>query len=182
MLRASCLTPEIKKFRCYEAKIEESENASSDQELNPGHLWLEPPVLCHWGLGLSGCCSLVAEYWRLKPEVSWVWLLVAASLLTFLYFRLITSKLHINHVHCYVISVNCTIVTRSPKNACKYSLSTKSFPYFRTLHSWQPCQGQVYMITVLHNSSSYKHVYLWSGELHVCENTLKINLRSFTFS
>ena len=22
--------------------------ASSHRELNPGHLWLEPPVLCHW--------------------------------------------------------------------------------------------------------------------------------------
>ena len=34
-------------FRCYEAKIERSEKASSRQESNPGHLWLEPPVLCH---------------------------------------------------------------------------------------------------------------------------------------
>ena len=32
-------------FRCYEAKIEESEKASSCRELNLGHLWLEPPVL-----------------------------------------------------------------------------------------------------------------------------------------
>ena len=29
-------------------KIEESEKAGSHRELNPGHLWLEPPVLCHW--------------------------------------------------------------------------------------------------------------------------------------
>ena len=34
-----------KGFRCYEAK---SEKAGSPQESNPGHLWLEPPVLCHW--------------------------------------------------------------------------------------------------------------------------------------
>ena len=34
--------------KCYEAKIEESEKAGSCWELNPGHLWLEPPVLCHW--------------------------------------------------------------------------------------------------------------------------------------
>ena len=34
-------------FRCYEAKIEQSEKAGSLQELNPGHLWLELPVLCH---------------------------------------------------------------------------------------------------------------------------------------
>ena len=32
-------------FRCYEAKLEESEKAGSQQESNPGHLWLEPPVL-----------------------------------------------------------------------------------------------------------------------------------------
>ena len=34
----------VKEFRCYEVKIEESEKASSHQESNPGHLWLEPPV------------------------------------------------------------------------------------------------------------------------------------------
>ena len=37
----------INEFRCYEAKIEESEKGGSRQESNPGHLWLEPPVLCH---------------------------------------------------------------------------------------------------------------------------------------
>ena len=37
----------MNKFRCYEAKIEESEKAGSCQESNPGHLWLELPVLCH---------------------------------------------------------------------------------------------------------------------------------------
>ena len=47
MLRASCLMLEINEFRCYEAKIEESEKAGSRQESNPGHLWLEPPVLWH---------------------------------------------------------------------------------------------------------------------------------------
>ena len=31
---------------CYEAKVEESEKAGSRWELNPGHLWLGPPVLC----------------------------------------------------------------------------------------------------------------------------------------
>ena len=38
----------MNEFRCYEAKIEESEKASSRRESNPGHPWLEPPVLCHW--------------------------------------------------------------------------------------------------------------------------------------
>ena len=38
LLKASCLTLEIKEFRCYEAKVEESEKAGSHQELNPGHL------------------------------------------------------------------------------------------------------------------------------------------------
>ena len=33
---------EINEFRCYEAKIEESEKVGSHQESNPGHLWLEP--------------------------------------------------------------------------------------------------------------------------------------------
>ena len=37
----------INEFRCYEVKIEESEKAGSRRESNPGHLWLEPPVLCH---------------------------------------------------------------------------------------------------------------------------------------
>ena len=32
-------------FRCYEAKLEESEKTGSHRESNPGHLWLEPPVL-----------------------------------------------------------------------------------------------------------------------------------------
>ena len=48
LLRASCLKLEINGFRCYKAKIEESEKAGSRQESNPRHFWLEPPVLCHW--------------------------------------------------------------------------------------------------------------------------------------
>ena len=42
LLIASCLMLEINKFGCYEAKIEESEKASSCWELNPGHLRLKP--------------------------------------------------------------------------------------------------------------------------------------------
>ena len=37
----------MKELRCYEGEIQ-SEKASSHCELNPGHLCLEPPVLCHW--------------------------------------------------------------------------------------------------------------------------------------
>ena len=37
-------------FRCYEVKIEESEKAGSHRESKPEHLWLEPPVLCHWAM------------------------------------------------------------------------------------------------------------------------------------
>ena len=37
----------INEVRCFETKIEESEKADSHQESNPGHLWLEPSVLCH---------------------------------------------------------------------------------------------------------------------------------------
>ena len=36
---------------CHEmlrVKIQESVKAGSHQESNPGHFWLEPPVLCHW--------------------------------------------------------------------------------------------------------------------------------------
>ena len=40
----------------------------------------------------SGCHGSVTEYWRFKPEVSWVRLLGAACLFTFLFFCLITSK------------------------------------------------------------------------------------------
>ena len=83
MLTASCLMLEIKEFRCYEARIEESEKGVE-------HFWLEPPVLCHWatttivgclavmhiedckGCWLSSRCGSVAEDWQLKPEVSWV--------------------------------------------------------------------------------------------------------------
>ena len=35
---------------CHEmlrVKIEESEKAGSHRESNPGHLWLDPTVLCH---------------------------------------------------------------------------------------------------------------------------------------
>ena len=39
LLRASCLTLEINEFRCYEAKIEESEKVGSHRESNPGHLY-----------------------------------------------------------------------------------------------------------------------------------------------
>ena len=53
LLGASCLTLEIKGFRCYEAKIEASKKASSHLELNPGHLWLKLPVLCHWAMTYS---------------------------------------------------------------------------------------------------------------------------------
>ena len=35
----------------FEVKIKESEKAGSCWELNPGHLWLEPPVLCHTTAG-----------------------------------------------------------------------------------------------------------------------------------
>ena len=47
LLRASCLTLEIKGFRCYEVKIEWKGWQSLGVK-NPGHPWLEPPVLCHW--------------------------------------------------------------------------------------------------------------------------------------
>ena len=35
----------INEFRCFEKKIEESEQAGSCRESNPGHIWFEWPVL-----------------------------------------------------------------------------------------------------------------------------------------
>ena len=64
MYRASCLMLEIKEFRSYEVKIEESEKASSHRESNPGHFWLEPPAKnthtedCRVG----GCPAVVAQW------------------------------------------------------------------------------------------------------------------------
>ena len=55
--------------------VEESEKAGSCQESNPGHLWFEPSLLCHWATTAGwppGCRGSVAEHWQLKPEVSWV--------------------------------------------------------------------------------------------------------------
>ena len=52
----------MKKFRCYKAKIEESEMASSRLESNPGHLWLEPPVLCHWAMATGQPRTLTILY------------------------------------------------------------------------------------------------------------------------
>ena len=47
----------MNELRCYEAKIEESEKAGCRQELNPGHLWLEPPVLL-WAFRVSKPLSM----------------------------------------------------------------------------------------------------------------------------
>ena len=38
---------EINEFGCYEVKSEK-EKAGSCSESKPGHLWLQPPLLCHW--------------------------------------------------------------------------------------------------------------------------------------
>ena len=63
--REFCLTLEIKEFRCYEVKIEESEKGRQRLGLNPGHLWLELPVLCHYTAqdtsGLSCQCSATKQ-------------------------------------------------------------------------------------------------------------------------
>ena len=81
-------------------KIEKSEKTGSRRESSLGHLWLEPPVLCHWittarqSSVCTVCCGSVAEYWWLKPEVSWVRLLVTAGFAP-LYFCLITSRFNL---------------------------------------------------------------------------------------
>ena len=43
----TCYKRVINEIGGYEAKTEESEKAGSRRDMNPGHLWLEPPVLCH---------------------------------------------------------------------------------------------------------------------------------------
>ena len=81
MLRASCLKLEIlNEFGCYEAKIEDCE-----------------------GWWLSGCRGSVAEHWRLKPEVSWVRLLVAAGLFHFPLF-----SLHNIRIHYFQVEARCS--------------------------------------------------------------------------
>ena len=58
------------KFRCYEAKIEESEKADSCQESNPGHL--SGCQVCDWGIQYHQC-SIYRGLWGLV--VVWlVWL------------------------------------------------------------------------------------------------------------
>ena len=67
---------QINEFRCYEAKIEESEKAGSRRESNPGHLWLEPPVLCHWATTAGQpptptilLCILHRWYWMPQSHI-----------------------------------------------------------------------------------------------------------------
>ena len=90
-------------------------------ELNPGHLWLEPPVLYvplshnsrtttnpHNPLyvQLRHSVPLVQECegWWL-PEVSWVRLPVTVGFSTFLYFCLMTSKPFISSVRQDALSI-----------------------------------------------------------------------------
>ena len=60
------------------------------------------------GRWLSCRPGSVAEHWRLKPEVYWVQLLVAASLFTFLYFCLITSRF----LQATVRAIVCSLIPR----------------------------------------------------------------------
>ena len=91
LLKTSCLMLEINEFRCYEAKIEESEKkvkkAGSRQESNPGHLWLAVYIEDCEGWWSSGCCGSVAEHWWLIIMENWVEFgtrLVGSRLLPFL--------------------------------------------------------------------------------------------------
>ena len=64
MLRASCLTLEINEFRCYEAKIEESEKAGSHRLCGFFHFPLFSPQGSKFELGTSARCRItrMAEY------------------------------------------------------------------------------------------------------------------------
>ena len=75
----------INEFRCYEVKIEESEKAGSCRELNPGHLWLEPPVLCHWATTARQpqTLTILYMYFRLSwlnGQMLWALLITAGDL------------------------------------------------------------------------------------------------------
>ena len=43
-------------YKWIEAKIEENEKASSHRQSNPGHLWLEPPVLLNASVAYLAAC------------------------------------------------------------------------------------------------------------------------------
>ena len=106
------------------------------------------------GWWLSGCCSSVAEHWRLKPKVSWIRLLAAAGVFFFLYFCLITSKflyvnifLKINQClmlnlrtcrsiyyadkHMLVFNVNYTYKTTTKKNSLLATINQLHFQPLR---------------------------------------------------
>ena len=106
MLRASCLTPEIKEFRCYEAKIEKNEKGQQLLGVEPRTVYIED----YEGWWLSGCHSSVEECWQLNPEISRVQLWAAAGL----YFCLITSKFlysgHVRNVRPEVTTIKNIIV------------------------------------------------------------------------
>ena len=47
---------------CWEHLASESEKAGSHRESNPGHLWLEVPVLCHWATTTGQLPALTILY------------------------------------------------------------------------------------------------------------------------
>ena len=61
----------IKECRCYEVKI--GEGWAVTGESNPGHLWIEPPVLCHWAMTAGQpptlCSRLLGNYTRDSPPL-----------------------------------------------------------------------------------------------------------------
>ena len=65
----------IKEFRCYEAKNRGKWKAGSRQESNSGHLWLEPPLLCHWATATRQPPTLIIlyMYWHVAWQSS-IWL------------------------------------------------------------------------------------------------------------
>ena len=96
-LRASYLMLEIKEFRCYEAKIEESDKGSQLPGVEPSGVPL-PWCLVAWcpvGVEPSGCPVAVAQWQSTSgssqrcPGFDSRWL---PAFFTFLYFCLITFK------------------------------------------------------------------------------------------
>ena len=64
-LLTAAVTQSILPHAGCEAKIEKSEKADSHQESNPGHLWLEPPILCHWATtaGQPPATTILYMFW-----------------------------------------------------------------------------------------------------------------------
>ena len=61
-INAQSILPHVHAGNSYEAKVEESEKAISHRKLNPAHLSVELPVLCHWATAARQLPTLTILY------------------------------------------------------------------------------------------------------------------------